>query len=93
MSEISPFMSLSLKKGCVELNFRCHLCFFRLLKALHKYLTVVFCLFVCFLMYVAQKKGMNQTSPVSALKTQDNLRQPQLTSLLSNTLSGQLRSF
>ncbi|XP_010155480.1 PREDICTED: GLTSCR1-like protein, partial [Eurypyga helias] len=35
------------------------------------------------------KKAMNQTSPVSALKTQDNLRQPQLTSLLSNTLSGQ----
>uniref|UniRef100_A0A8C6ZRE7 BICRA like chromatin remodeling complex associated protein n=1 Tax=Nothoprocta perdicaria TaxID=30464 RepID=A0A8C6ZRE7_NOTPE len=37
----------------------------------------------------AQKKSMNQTSPVSASKTQDNLRQPQLTSLLSNTLSGQ----
>ncbi|XP_054248936.1 BRD4-interacting chromatin-remodeling complex-associated protein-like [Indicator indicator] len=36
-----------------------------------------------------QKKTLNQTSPVSALKTQDNLRQPQLTSLLSNTLSGQ----
>ncbi|XP_038033471.1 BRD4-interacting chromatin-remodeling complex-associated protein-like isoform X2 [Anas platyrhynchos] len=36
-----------------------------------------------------QKKAMNQTSPVSASKTQDNLRQPQLTSLLSNTLSGQ----
>ncbi|XP_053829014.1 BRD4-interacting chromatin-remodeling complex-associated protein-like isoform X3 [Vidua macroura] len=36
-----------------------------------------------------QKKAVNQTSPVSASKTQDNLRQPQLTSLLSNTLSGQ----
>ncbi|NXY87599.1 BICRL protein, partial [Alcedo cyanopectus] len=36
-----------------------------------------------------QKKSVNQTSPVSASKTQDNLRQPQLTSLLSNTLSGQ----
>ncbi|XP_061204313.1 BRD4-interacting chromatin-remodeling complex-associated protein-like isoform X6 [Neopsephotus bourkii] len=36
-----------------------------------------------------QKKSLNQTSPVSASKTQDNLRQPQLTSLLSNTLSGQ----
>ncbi|NXN42055.1 BICRL protein, partial [Rhinoptilus africanus] len=36
-----------------------------------------------------QKKAMSQTSPVSASKTQDNLRQPQLTSLLSNTLSGQ----
>ncbi|NXX48883.1 BICRL protein, partial [Tricholaema leucomelas] len=36
-----------------------------------------------------QKKTMNQTSPVPASKTQDNLRQPQLTSLLSNTLSGQ----
>uniref|UniRef100_A0A8C3R2L7 BRD4 interacting chromatin remodeling complex associated protein like n=1 Tax=Cyanoderma ruficeps TaxID=181631 RepID=A0A8C3R2L7_9PASS len=36
-----------------------------------------------------QKKAANQTSPVSASKTQDNLRQPQLTSLLSNTLSGQ----
>ncbi|NXG45594.1 BICRL protein, partial [Psilopogon haemacephalus] len=36
-----------------------------------------------------QKKTMNQTSPVPASKAQDNLRQPQLTSLLSNTLSGQ----
>uniref|UniRef100_A0A8C3MIT9 Uncharacterized protein n=1 Tax=Geospiza parvula TaxID=87175 RepID=A0A8C3MIT9_GEOPR len=36
-----------------------------------------------------QKKAVNQTSPVSASKTQDNLRQPQLTNLLSNTLSGQ----
>ncbi|KAM4902731.1 BRD4-interacting chromatin-remodeling complex-associated protein-like isoform 3-T8 [Sylvia borin] len=36
-----------------------------------------------------QKKAVNQTSPVSASKTQDNLRQPQLTSLLGNTLSGQ----
>ncbi|NWS93672.1 BICRL protein, partial [Mionectes macconnelli] len=36
-----------------------------------------------------QKKAVNQTSPVSASKAQDNLRQPQLTSLLSNTLSGQ----
>ncbi|NXH20616.1 BICRL protein, partial [Bucco capensis] len=36
-----------------------------------------------------QKKTMNQTSPISASKTQDNLRQPQLTSLLSSTLSGQ----
>ncbi|NXO03899.1 BICRL protein, partial [Rhinopomastus cyanomelas] len=36
-----------------------------------------------------QKKTMNQTSPVSASKTPDNLRQPQLTTLLSNTLSGQ----
>ncbi|KAM7060838.1 BRD4-interacting chromatin-remodeling complex-associated protein-like isoform 3-T5 [Acridotheres tristis] len=36
-----------------------------------------------------QKKAVNQTSPVSASKTQDSLRQPQLTSLLSNTLSGQ----
>ncbi|KAM9564733.1 BRD4-interacting chromatin-remodeling complex-associated protein-like isoform 2-T2 [Guaruba guarouba] len=35
------------------------------------------------------QKSLNQTSPVSASKTQDNLRQPQLTSLLSNTLSGQ----
>ncbi|XP_006266094.1 BRD4-interacting chromatin-remodeling complex-associated protein-like [Alligator mississippiensis] len=37
----------------------------------------------------AQKKIMNQTSPVSASKSQDSLRQPQLTSLLSNTLPGQ----
>ncbi|XP_067421136.1 BRD4-interacting chromatin-remodeling complex-associated protein-like [Emydura macquarii macquarii] len=37
----------------------------------------------------AQKKGMNQSSPVSASKSQDSLRQPQLTGLLSNTLSGQ----
>ncbi|NXC39863.1 BICRL protein, partial [Penelope pileata] len=37
----------------------------------------------------SQKKAMNQTSPVSASKAQDSLRQPQLTSLLSNTLSGQ----
>ncbi|XP_006122149.1 BRD4-interacting chromatin-remodeling complex-associated protein-like [Pelodiscus sinensis] len=37
----------------------------------------------------AQKKVMNQSSPVSASKSQDSLRQPQLTGLLSNTLPGQ----
>ncbi|XP_061334810.1 BRD4-interacting chromatin-remodeling complex-associated protein-like isoform X1 [Pezoporus flaviventris] len=35
------------------------------------------------------QKSLNHTSSVSASKAQDNLRQPQLTSLLSNTLSGQ----
>ncbi|XP_029449166.1 BRD4-interacting chromatin-remodeling complex-associated protein-like [Rhinatrema bivittatum] len=36
------------------------------------------------------KQVMNQPSPISALKTQDSLRQPQLTSLLNNaSLSGQ----
>ncbi|KAM7172085.1 BRD4-interacting chromatin-remodeling complex-associated protein-like isoform 1-T1 [Macrochelys suwanniensis] len=37
----------------------------------------------------AQKKVMNQSSPVSASKSQDSLRQPQLTGLLNNTLPGQ----
>lgn len=65
------------------------LALFFFVKAFSKYFS---CLFL-FLMHVPQKKGMNQTSPVSASKAQDNLRQHQLSSLLSNTLSGQPWSF
>lgn len=73
------------------MGFRC--LFLVFLKAFSKYFTVIFKKFVIYFVYVAQKKAVNQTSPVAASKTQDNLRQPQLTSLVSNTLSGQLRSF
>lgn len=79
------------KKVYMEMNYRCSFLVF--LKAFGKYFTVIFKKFVLYFMYVPQKKTVNQTSPVSASKTQDNLRQPQLTNLLSNTLSGQLRSF
>lgn len=58
-----------------------------------KALSIYFSFLFLFLMHVPQKKGMNQTSPVSASKAQDNLRQHQLSSLLSNTLSGQPWSF
>ncbi|XP_074166982.1 BRD4-interacting chromatin-remodeling complex-associated protein-like isoform X2 [Sminthopsis crassicaudata] len=37
----------------------------------------------------AQKKSLNQTSPVSTSKTPDGLRQTQITGLLSNPLPGQ----
>lgn len=73
------------------MGFRC--LFLVFLKAFSKYFTVIFKKCVIYFVYVAQKKAVNQTSPVSASKTQDNLRQPQLSSLVSNTLSGQLRSF
>lgn len=79
------------KKVYMEMKFRC--LYHTFLKAFSKYFTVIFKKFVLYFMYVPQKKAVNQTSPVSASKTQDNLRQPQLTNLLSNTLSGQLRSF
>ncbi|XP_045860555.1 BRD4-interacting chromatin-remodeling complex-associated protein-like [Meles meles] len=37
----------------------------------------------------AQKKGMNQTSPIAASKTTDGLRQAQIPGLLNTTLPGQ----
>lgn len=86
--ETSPVPSLRLREDaqCCILPV---LALFLFVKAFSKYFSFLF----LFLMHVPQKKGMNQTSPVSASKAQDNLRQHQLSSLLSNTLSGQPWSF
>lgn len=79
---------LGAEGGCIGLHLPI-LALFLFVKVFSKYFGFLF----LFLMHVPQKKGMTQTSPVSASKAQDNLRQHQLSSLLSNTLSGQPWSF